>query len=61
MRWRSSRAAMHAPARGALCCARLRQVGHLHAVAVNPLKHAVSAIVGKIKANKSGEIRLRFP
>jgi putative transposase len=34
---------------------------HLHLVAVIPPKYAVSAIVGKIKANTSREIRQRFP
>jgi putative transposase len=34
---------------------------HLHLVAVIPPKYAVSAIVGKIKANTSREIRHRFP
>lgn len=37
------------------------QVDHVHVVAVIPLKYAVSAIVGKIKANTSREIRQRFP
>jgi putative transposase len=37
------------------------QVDHVHLVAVIPPKHAVSAIVGKIKANTSREIRQRFP
>ena len=34
---------------------------HGHVVAVIPPKDAVSAIVGKIKANTSREIRQRFP
>ena len=37
------------------------QVDHVHVVAVIPPKYAVSAIVGKIKANTSREIRQRFP
>ena len=37
------------------------QVDHVHVVAVIPPKYAVSAIVGKIKANTSREIRHRFP
>jgi putative transposase len=37
------------------------QVDHVHLVAVIPPKYAVSAIVGKIKANTSREIRQRFP
>src|SRR5512136_642786 len=37
------------------------QVDHVHLVAVIPPKDAVSAIVGKIKANTSREIRQRFP
>jgi putative transposase len=37
------------------------QVGHVHLVAVIPPKYAVSAIVAKIKANTSREIRQRFP
>ncbi len=37
------------------------QVDHVHLVAVIPPKYAVSAIVGKIKANTSHEIRQRFP
>ncbi len=37
------------------------QVDHLHLVAVIPPRYAVSAIVGKIKANTSREIRERFP
>jgi putative transposase len=37
------------------------QVDHVHLVAVIPPKYAVSAIVGKIKANTSWEIRQRFP
>ena len=37
------------------------QVDHVHLVAVIPPKLAVSAIVGKIKANTSREIRQQFP
>ncbi len=37
------------------------QVDHVHVIAVIPPKLAVSAIVGKIKANTSREIRQRFP
>ena len=37
------------------------QQDHVHLVAVIPPKLAVSAIVGKIKANTSREIRQRFP
>ncbi len=37
------------------------QVDHVHVIAVIPPKYAVSAIVGKIKANTSWEIRQRFP
>ena len=37
------------------------QGDHVHGVAVIPPKDAVSAIVGKIKANTSREIRQRFP
>ncbi len=37
------------------------QPDHIHLVAVIPPKYAVSAIVGKIKANTSHEIRQRFP
>ena len=37
------------------------QVDHVHLVAVIPPKYAVAAIVGKIKANTSREIRQRFP
>ena len=37
------------------------QVDHVHLVVVIPPKYAVSAIVGKIKANTSREIRQRFP
>jgi putative transposase len=36
-------------------------VDHSHLVIVMPPKYAVSAIVGKIKANTSREIRQRFP
>ena len=37
------------------------QIDHVHVIAVIPPKYAVSAIVGKIKANTSREIRQRFP
>jgi putative transposase len=37
------------------------QLDHVHLVAVIPPKYAVSAVVGKIKANTSREIRQRFP
>jgi putative transposase len=37
------------------------QADHVHLVTVIPPKYAVSAIVGKIKANTSREIRQRFP
>ena len=37
------------------------QADHVHLVVVIPPKYAVSAIVGKIKANTSREIRARFP
>ena len=37
------------------------QIDHVHLVAVIPPKYAVSAVVGKIKANTSREIRQRFP
>ncbi len=37
------------------------QVDHVHLVAVIPPKYAVSAIVGKIKANTSHAIRQHFP
>ena len=37
------------------------QVDHVHLVAVIPPKLAVSAIVGKTKANTSREIRQQFP
>ena len=37
------------------------QPDHVHVVVVIPLKYAVSAIVGKIKANTSRDIRQRFP
>jgi putative transposase len=36
------------------------QVDHVHLVAVIPTKYLVSAIVGKIKANTSREIRQHF-
>ena len=34
---------------------------HVHLVVVIPPKYAVSAVVGKIKAKTSREIRQRFP
>lgn len=37
------------------------QVDHVHLVVVIPPQYAVSAIVGKIKANTSREIRQRLP
>lgn len=37
------------------------QADHVHLVVVIPPQYAVSAIVGKIKANTSREIRQRFP
>jgi putative transposase len=37
------------------------QVDQVHVVMVIPPKYAVSAIVAKIKANTSREIRQRFP
>jgi len=37
------------------------QSDHVHLVAVIPPKYAVSAVVDKIKANTSREIRQRFP
>jgi len=37
------------------------RVDHVYLVVVIPPKYAVSAIVGKIKANTSREIRQRFP
>jgi len=37
------------------------QLDHVHLVAVIPPQYAVSAVVGKIKANTSREIRQRFP
>lgn len=37
------------------------QGDHIHRVIMIPPKYAVSAIVGKIKANPSREIRQRFP
>ena len=37
------------------------QVDHIHLVIVIPPKYAVSAIVSKIKANTSREMRQRFP
>jgi putative transposase len=37
------------------------QLDHVHLVAVIPPRYAVSAVVGKIKANTSREIRQRFP
>jgi putative transposase len=37
------------------------QLDHIHLVIVIPPKYSVSAIIGKIKANTSREIRQRFP
>ena len=37
------------------------QVDYVHLVVVIPPQYAVSAIIGKIKANTSREIRQRFP
>ena len=37
------------------------QLDHVHLVIVIPPKYSVSAIVGKIKANTSREVRKRFP
>ena len=37
------------------------QVDHVHLIMVIPPKYAVSAIIGKLKANTSREVRTRFP
>jgi putative transposase len=37
------------------------QVDHVHLIVVIPPKYAVSAIIGKLKANTSREVRTRFP
>ncbi len=37
------------------------QIDHVHLIMVIPPKYAVSAIVGKLKANTSREMRARFP
>ena len=37
------------------------QVDHIHVVLVIPPKYAVSVIVGKMKANLSRQLRLRYP
>ncbi|WP_447971879.1 IS200/IS605 family transposase [Nitrospira sp. M1] len=37
------------------------QVDHIHVVLVIPPKYAVSSIVGKVKANVSRQLRLRYP
>ena len=37
------------------------QQDHVHLVMIIPPKYAVSAIVGKLKANTSRELRRRFP
>ena len=37
------------------------QVDHVHLIMVIPPKSAVSAIIGKLKANTSREVRTRFP
>jgi putative transposase len=37
------------------------QADHVHLIIVIPPKYSVSAIVGKIKANTSREVRKRFP
>ncbi len=37
------------------------QVDHIHVVLVIPPKYAVLSIVGKMKANLSRELRLRYP
>ena len=37
------------------------QVDHVHLIIVIPPKYSVSSMVGKIKANTSREIRIRFP
>ena len=37
------------------------QIDHIHMVLVLPPKYAVSSIVGKMKANLSRQLRLRYP
>ena len=37
------------------------QIDHIHMVLVIPPKYAVSSIVGKMKANVSRQLRLRYP
>ena len=37
------------------------QIDHIHKVLVIPPKYAVSSIVGKMKANLSRQLRLRYP
>jgi putative transposase len=37
------------------------QVDHIHVVLVIPPRYAVSSIVGKMKANVSRQLRLRYP
>ena len=37
------------------------QIDHIHVVLVIPPKYAVSSIVGKMKANLSWQLRLRYP
>ena len=37
------------------------QIDHIHVVVVIPPKYAVSSIVGKMKANLSRQLRLRYP
>ncbi len=37
------------------------QIDHIHVVLVIPPKYAVSVIVGKMKANVSWQLRLRYP
>ena len=37
------------------------QIDHIHVVLVIPPKYAVSRIVGKMKANLSRQLRLRYP
>ena len=37
------------------------QVDQVHLIRVIPPQYAVSAIIGKLKANTSREVRIRFP
>ncbi|MDR4485344.1 MAG: IS200/IS605 family transposase [Nitrospirales bacterium] len=37
------------------------QIDHIHMVLVIPPKYAVSSMVGKMKANLSRQLRLRYP